>query len=86
MIWWHMYIVYDVRLDVHVPSAIKTTAYYHVLYCRTSVSNPRVVYNVQLDILADLTLELREEHEAKGELLSYMHTGTQPPTCIYSQL
>ena len=45
MIQWHMYIVYDVRLDVHVPSAIKTTAYYHVLYCRTSVSNPRVVYN-----------------------------------------
>ena len=57
MILWHMYIVYDVRLDVHAPPA---TMYYPI--------PDRVVYHVELDILADLTLEFREEYEAKGEL------------------
>ena len=59
----------------------KNTAYYHVLHYRISMFNPRVVYNVELDILADLTLELREDPEPKGELFSC----TQPlivPTCI----
>ena len=47
------------------------------------VSNSRVAYHVELDILVDLTLELRQEHEAKGELLSYAHWYTLHSPYLY---
>ena len=45
------------------------------------MSNPRVAHNVELDILADLTLELREEKVSYSHICTLVHT---PYLYIYS--